>query len=409
MRYQGINAGNIKMNNRSSILRLLFAGGPMPRKDIAEEVGLTAASVTLLTSDLIEEGVLRELGEAEEEKRAGRKKILLGINYDYRKVLSIDIESEETYIALTNLQGEILGQETMSTDRSVDAGTFLRQIAERCDIILEEHHIDKKQVLGVSVTLPGRVDRAGGRSMNTYSIWTEEVPVGKILKEALMLPVVVENNLKAYAQSEIDFGRGRTEEQLLILKWGPGVGSAIIIDHRIYTGSAGMAAEIGHMPSSEAGRRCNCGRTGCLETEVSTHAIIADIEEAYRKDPAAMPLLDARMKDGFRLTYRNVNAWATIEDEALGSLLRKKLKLMAHSVRNAVSLLDPDRVIVIGYMFDVPGVFDEFKRQYALYDAAADEDFFLRSALPESMNHTEGLAVLLEELFFGASAEERNG
>ena len=61
MKYQGINLGNVKISNRSSILRLLNNNGAMSRKDISEAVGLTAASVTLITTELLEEGVIVEL------------------------------------------------------------------------------------------------------------------------------------------------------------------------------------------------------------------------------------------------------------------------------------------------------------------------------------------------------------
>ncbi|MBE6736166.1 MAG: winged helix-turn-helix transcriptional regulator, partial [Ruminococcaceae bacterium] len=83
MKKTGINLENVKQRNKASILRLLNKNGPMSRKDIAAEVGLTPASVTLLTNEMIETGYLREVGEVQEEKRAGRRKILVSIVYDW--------------------------------------------------------------------------------------------------------------------------------------------------------------------------------------------------------------------------------------------------------------------------------------------------------------------------------------
>ena len=400
MQFKGMNFENIKQGNRSSILRILNNNGPMSRKDIAGAVGLTAASVTLICNDLLEEGVIAELGEAEEEKRAGRKKILVNIVPDYRLAICVDIEPEETFLSLTDLRGNVRDSVGFLTDRKGDPGDFLRQIAGQCKRCLEKGRIPEEKLLGVAVTIPGKVDRQKGISLNSYSVWKEAVPIKEILETDLGLPVTVENNLKAYAQTEIDFGRGRTEENLLILKWGPGVGSSIIIGHRIYQGASGMAAEIGHMASGRKGRLCNCGRKGCLETEVSTHAVIADVMGAYEADPESMPVLGAWLTAGGKMTYRNVAEWGRLQDPGMRRILTEKLDLMAHTVRNAVSLIDPERVILMGYMFDVPEAFEEFRKLYAEYDRNASEDFFMKSELSESLYHTEGLAVLMEELFF---------
>ena len=82
MGYTGINLGNVKISNRSAILKLLNDYGAMSRKDIAIELGLTPATVTLICTELLSAGVLCEKGEVEEEKRAGRRKIGMGVWLD---------------------------------------------------------------------------------------------------------------------------------------------------------------------------------------------------------------------------------------------------------------------------------------------------------------------------------------
>ena len=107
MAYSGLNLGNVKNQNRSSILKLLNDHGPMPRKDLSARLGLTPASLTTLCGELLAQNILFELGEVQQEdKRAGRRKILLGINYAYRHVLSISIETPATSVTLCDLRGE---------------------------------------------------------------------------------------------------------------------------------------------------------------------------------------------------------------------------------------------------------------------------------------------------------------
>ena len=106
MSYTGINLESVKANNRSSILKLLNEQGPTSRKDLAQALGLTPASVTQNCSDLIDAGILCEAGEVKNSNRAGRRKILVGINYSCRYVLSISIELENTCLTLSDLLGE---------------------------------------------------------------------------------------------------------------------------------------------------------------------------------------------------------------------------------------------------------------------------------------------------------------
>lgn len=395
MKYQGINLGNVKISNRSSILRLLNNNGAMSRKDISEAVGLTAASVTLITTELLEEGVIVELGEAEEEKRAGRKKILVDINRAYKNVLCIAIESDETFISVTNLGGTVKCHYSLFTDKDMEPEDFLQKITSKCKRILKENDIEMGTILGASVTVPGKVNRARGISLNTYNIWTREVRIADIISGELGLKVIVENNLKAYAQSEIYFGRGKSESEMLLLKWGPGVGAAIVSGQHIYRGANDMAAEIGHMTSGE-NRMCNCGRKGCLEAYVSTNAIVDDVLASIDK----MPSLKKWVEAGNIACSKNIQEWISIDDASLKAIIKEKVNRLAHNVRNAISLIDPNRVVLIGYMFDIPGIYDSFIEAYKQFDDRISNDFFVKSELSERINHTEGLAVVLEELFF---------
>ena len=116
MGYTGINLEIVKISNRSAILKLLNDHGAMSRKDIAIELGLTPATVTLICTELLSAGILCEKGEVEEQKRAGRRKVLIDINYRFRYVLSVSIEAAETCIAISDLRGSSCSLKRLKTD-----------------------------------------------------------------------------------------------------------------------------------------------------------------------------------------------------------------------------------------------------------------------------------------------------
>ena len=400
MTFRGINLENVKNNNRSAILQLLNNNGAMSRKDIAGRTGLTAASVTLICTELLDEGIIVELGEAVEEKRAGRKKILVDLNPSYKSILCIGIESDETFISVTDCKGNVLNSEILITDKKAGPEDFLEKIAMESARLLWDKGITKNDVLGAAVSVPGEVDREHGVSINTFSIWNTPVRIADILTKNLGIPIVVENNLKTSAESEMLFGSGRTEENFVLLKWGPGVGSSIVIDRKIYQGAGGLAAEIGHVSTGKDGKLCNCGRRGCLETEISTHAIIGDIEEEYRKDPESMPVLDSWYRQGNKMTYKNTGQWAALRDEKMQKILTSKIDKLAFGMRNYKSLLDPGKVILMGYMFDVPGFYERFIGAVKGYDNQIPDNYFVRSETFTRRKHIETLATAMNEWFF---------
>ena len=144
MAYSGLNLGNVKNQNRSSILKLLNDHGPMPRKDLSARLGLTPASLTTLCGELLAQNILFELGEVQQEdKRAGRRKILLGINYAYRHVLSISIEAPATSVTLCDLRGEHCITRRIPTDTNVEPEVFLKRVANVGKALLWENSIGR--------------------------------------------------------------------------------------------------------------------------------------------------------------------------------------------------------------------------------------------------------------------------
>lgn len=404
MGYTGINLGNVRVENRSAILKLLNDQGAMSRKDIALALGLTPATVTLICTELLNAGLLYEKGEAE-EKRPGRKKVLIDINYQCRYVLSISIEPEDTCITISDLKGEVAASHTLKTEGHQIPEQFLADVAEKAKVLMWEHSVPKDSILGVGVSVPGTVRRETGVSQHAYRIWKEPVPVGEILRKYLNYPVIVENNVKAFAEGELIYGSGRQRENLLFIKWGPGVGSAIIIQSRIYDSQNSKTAEIGHSIVEKNGKLCRCGRRGCLETLVSTHAIAERVRAACT--PESMPHLYQLVEgDLERITARSIHKWINARDPALRQVLDEAADTMARVAANTITLLAPDQVIIYGYMFDLPYIQVSFLRSCTQYDPAYNGSYIQKSSLSGKLNYIGPLAVVMNELFLMYTMKE---
>lgn len=399
MAYTGINMENVKSKNLASILKLLNTSGPMSRKDIALQLGLTPATLTMLCAELLGEGILVEKGEIPQGNRAGRRKILLDINYEYRYVLTISIELPLTSVSVCDLRGEHCTIKQLATDCDIPAEEFLARVADTSKVLMWEAGIRREQLLGVGVSVPGPVSREEGVSHRAYRIWDEPVRVKACLAEYLTCPILLENNVRAFAQAELTHGLGKRQKNLVFLKWGPGVGSAIIANGEIYETQAFKNAEIGHVRVEENGALCRCGRRGCLETRVSTHPLVARMQQLC--SPETTPQLwELAEGDPSRITVHTLGHMAQAEDPALWAMLDEEIGLLANVTGTILTMLAPDHLIVYGDMFKLPHFLDHFIAACKRYDPHYDEQYILPSELSEKIAYIGPLAVVVSELFY---------
>jgi len=157
----------------------------------------------------------------------------------------------------------------------------------------------ERQVLGVGVGIPGTVaDPEAGVVDSTQLGWLS-VPLGRELRSALGLPVLVDNNVNAVALTQMLYGSAQGMDDVLVVTIGTGVGAGLVLDGSIRRGYAGAAGEIGHVPVSTGTRECHCGNRGCLETEIGEAALLSRaVEAGILADGASIVALRVLADDG---------------------------------------------------------------------------------------------------------------
>lgn len=409
----GINLENVKIRNKSAILSLLNRQGAMSRKDIAKIIGLTPAAVTLLCTEMIEEGMILERGEVQEEKRAGRKKVLVDINHEYKYIVAISIEAIYTWITLSNIRGQEVAYKKIKTNSQISPEEFLRELAKECKVLLWENHRYCEELLGIGICIPGIVDRSRGISIQAYGIWKEKVMVRDIMEGLIHCPVIVENNIKAFAQGELLYGLGRTGDNLLFVRWGPGVGSAIVIDNQIYEGREHKAAEIGHYIIEPNGILCRCGRRGCLETRVSMKAIVDKIKSVFSREDT--PYLYEELEgDASKITEDLLSKWVKSHTEEkdlmrepkIREILYKSTERMARAVVNVMTMLAPDNTVLYGTMLENQAIRDIFLDYCKQYDPEYTEEYIKKSALSDKLYYIGATAIVTKQYFLGQEDEK---
>lgn len=317
-----------KEHNRSLVLRLIFAHEVISRAEIARITHLTRTTVSDIVSDLLDQGLVQELGTGE-SLGGGKNPILLGLVEDSRWVIGLDLGQNEFRAAVVNLRGKI--REVVSIPINDTDGIEA--------LTLVYHMVDKlissttKPLSGIGVGTPGLVGSNDGMVVNAVNLNWRNVPLAKLLQEKYNLPVSIMNDSQAAALGEKTYGQGSLkEENMVLLNIHHGIGAGIFLNGQLFQGDGGFAGEIGHIVvQRENGELCRCGNYGCLETVASTRALIQKAREAVEHQaPTTLPrnpeginlnhLLQA-YRDGDSLTVRLVTENANYIGLALSGLV----------------------------------------------------------------------------------------
>jgi glucokinase len=222
--------------------------------------------------------------------------------------------------------------------------------AETLDIFVEavdEVRAAAPDVDAVGFGVPALVEWEAGVSRWSTHLPLEGVPFRDLMTERLGLPVVVDNDANAALVAEARFGAAREAAHAVLVALGTGIGSGLLLDGRIYRGSRGLGAEIGHMVIDMHGPDCQgaCPGRGCLEVMASGSAIGREGEAAARRSPESG--LGRRLAAGREISGGIVTELAHDGDEVAQAVLSEIGRRLGYGLVGVVNVFNPE-VIVIG-------------------------------------------------------------
>lgn len=185
----------------------------------------------------------------------GRPEKSLKINHRYKMILGINFGPEFIETALSYLDGELLCMKRRNFYiRSQEK--ILRILFEEIDNVLEEY--SKDDILGIGLALHGTVNREKGISIFSPHFGWKNLNIQELIEKKYSLPVIIDNDVRAMAIAEHEFGRAQNTDNFLVIHISNGIGGAIFLNGKTYEGSDFSAGEIGHITAVEnSSRRCS--------------------------------------------------------------------------------------------------------------------------------------------------------
>lgn len=314
-------------SNQTAVLAALRRHGPLSRADLSRLIGLSPPTIGDTVRRLQRRRMIQELALA--PSNGGRPGQLLGIIPAAAHAVGVKVSADHLTIVQAQLDGSIVDSMTREFDSATRQpaaalATILDPVVEALDAPL----------LGIGVGVPGIIDSPDAGVVTAPTLGWSELPLGRQLRGALGLPVVIENDVKALAVAEQLYGIGRNVDNFILLTIGRGIGCAIVSNQLLNRGAHGSAGEIAHLPLEGSTTRCACGRTGCLEASIGTAGLLRTARKRRLISTAA--------------TMHDLHQLARSGDQRARRLFTEAGGTLARTVAAILTALAPQTLIIAG-------------------------------------------------------------
>lgn len=266
--------------------------------------------------------------------------------------VGIDIGGTNTKLGLVDTGGNLLKRVNFSTNpllRFIDYKMLLSKALEEvtCDI-------SKEDLLGIGLGVPGANGKTGSIPEAANIPFLTEIPLQSTLRQLWNLPVFVAKDANAAALGEMLFGSAKGIDHFILLTLGTGLGSGVVINGKIVSGSNGLAAEYGHSVLVKNGRSCNCGQRGCFETYVSATGLKRTAISTMANSNQHSVLRDIPPN---RLDAQKIAEASENGDEIANMAIKKTAEWLGLKMVDLVVLTDPEAIILAGGLSNIGDYF----------------------------------------------------
>lgn len=389
----------VRRQNRLLLLEALRQHGSLARVEMGRHTGLSPASITSISSQLIADGILQEASEAhhaEGAQRRGRPMTQIGINPKSAHVVAVKVSIDGIELALADGTGAILFRRTSRTATyEADPRAFGELVAREIEALLSKARISARRVARIGIAVQGVADSKAGTVVWSPAFGKRDIPVASAIEERLGIPCRVANDANMIAEGLIGIDRERYGGTAAVVFIGYGVGMGLIINGQVYHGPTGAAAEFGHMNHLPDGPLCRCGRRGCVEAYVADYSLLRWASGTAETQP---PSFTAIPEDDMLA----LEAAARRGEPRAAAAYAKAGEALGFGLARIIAILTPSRIVLAGpgtraMELIAPhleraieaGVVDELRRNVEIETVPIDTDMIIKGTIDRALRHVD--------------------
>lgn len=332
------NVDLVKQLNGAAVYRLIDQQGPISRIQIAELSQLAPASVTKISRQLLERGLIKEVDQ--QASTGGRRAISIITETRPFQTVAVRLGRNDATLTLYDLSAKALSEQHYPLPERTQETLENALIAAIINFIeLNQRKI--RELIAISVILPGLVDPVKGIVRYMPHISVHNWKLVDILENKFAVTSFVGHDIRSLALAEHYFGATRDCQDSILVRLHRGTGAGILVNGQIFLGSNGNVGEIGHIQVDPLGERCHCGNFGCLETIAANSAIENRVRNLLTQGyPSKLSLDDC--------TISSICKAANRGDQLACEVIEYVGRHLGKSIAIAINLFNPQKVVIAG-------------------------------------------------------------
>jgi predicted NBD/HSP70 family sugar kinase len=327
---------------RQQVFERVRASGLIPRVQLAKDLGVSPASVTTITQELIEAGLIEEVAAPRDgDAGRGRPAVALGVRAEAHYVAGMKLSDREHTAVIVDFAGNLIADDVIPRKPGpMTLAELLNAIESLLDRVCDKAGIHKSALSAMGLGVPGFVDCVEGMVYWSSVLAERTVPLASIAQARLGLPVTIDNDANLVTLAELWFGAGRGLSDFAVVTIEHGVGMGYVMNHRMFRGAQRLGMELGHTKVQLDGALCRCGQRGCLEAYVADYALAREATTA----------LNWEHKEGqsISVVLESLYDHAKAGNGAARSIFRRAGRYLAVGLSNVINLFDPALIILSG-------------------------------------------------------------
>lgn len=339
----GIRHDDLRRRNRALVIAAVRRAGQPSRTEIAGTTGLSHSTISAISSDLIDEGVLAEFkgGETPALKR-GRPQVAIGLDARAATVVAVVLSLNSLAAALIDYAGTVIAED----HRRLPTLTMSREalLAETVAIVrrlIAHRGRAGRRVLRIVMAVQGTTDAEARKMLWSPITIHGDIPFADLLEDAIGIPATIENDCSMIAVALRLRDPERYRDDFIAILLSHGIGMGLMLKGELFTGTHSSGAEFGHMVHQPDGALCRCGRRGCVEAYAGSYAIWRNV---HQDDENAAPAADIGEAEMAALAEA-----ARAGDGPERDAFRKAGRAIGYGLGSLFALIDPAPVAIVGH------------------------------------------------------------
>lgn len=340
------NIDLVKQINGSVVYRLIDKQGPISRIQIAEISQLAPASVTKITRQLLNRGLIKEVEQ--QASTGGRRAISIVTDNHAFQAVAIRLGRCNATIALYDLGGKLLVEEVAPLPEKTQED-LEKALIKTIDRFIKAHQERIIEFVAIALSLPGLVDPEKGIVSYMPHIPVHDWHLADVIQNHFNITTFIGHDIRGLALAEHYFGTTQDCEDSFLVRIHRGTGAGVIINSQIFLGHKRNVAEIGHIQVDPLGERCHCGNFGCLENIASNSAIEKHAQSLLKQGRESQLTLD-------KCTIADICQAANNGDQLAIDIIEHVGRYLGKAIAIVINLFNPEKIVLTGDISAAKGV-----------------------------------------------------